>query len=223
MQIEAIIFDMDGVLVNSEPLWRQAMEIEFARVGVELTSERCAETMGFRIDEVVKIWHARTPWEGPSCEAVSDRIVRKVGKLISEKGQLMAGVAKILNHFKMLGLPMAIASSSHLCLIETVVDTLNIRSHFDLLYSAEFETHGKPHPAVFIGTANKIGVAPRKCLVFEDSLHGVIAAKAAGMQVIAIPEPEKREERGFAIAEVQLNSMEEVNAELLSRWRFQHG
>ena len=103
---------------------------------------------------------------------------------------------------------MAIASSSYLKIIEAVVKRLKLKGFFDVIYSAEFEKYGKPNPGTFLTTAEKLGVSPMKCLVFEDSLNGVIAAKAARMITIAVPEFDNPK---FIIADKILNSLEEWN------------
>jgi sugar-phosphatase len=90
-----------------------------------------------------------------------------------------------------------------------VVDKLNIRDYFDLLYSAEFEPYGKPHPGIFITAAKKLGSDPKHCLVIEDSVNGVIAAKAARMLCVAVPEAEKQNDPKFSIADYQLKTLEE--------------
>lgn len=96
-------------------------------------------------------------------------------------------------------------------IIETVVDKLNIRQYFDIIHSAEFEKYGKPHPQVFISTAKMLNVSPSECLVFEDSLNGVISALAANMKCYAIPELSAFNLDKFIIANKCLSSLEDFN------------
>ena len=110
---------------------------------------------------------------------------------------------------------MALASSSSMSLIEAVVDKLNIRMYFDVLWSAEFEPYGKPHPGIFLTTAAKLQVDPKECIVFEDSINGVISAKAARMKCIAIPEEATFNDPRFAIADSKLRSLKEYQLEAL--------
>ena len=204
--IQAVIFDMDGLLINSEPFWK-AVEIEvFATVGIELTEAMCMDTVGLRIDEVVAYWHEKQPWNAPSQKEIENQIVDKMIERITNEGEALPGVYDVIEYFWNKKIPMAIASSSYLKIIEAVVKRLKLKGFFDVIYSAEFEKYGKPNPATFLTTAEKLGVSPMKCLVFEDSLNGVIAAKAARMITIAVPEFDNPK---FIIADKILNSLEE--------------
>lgn len=215
--IEAAIFDMDGLLVDSEPLWRQAEQVVFPRVGIHLTDEMCLQTMGTRVDEVVQHWFKTKPWEGPSLKEVADEIVEAVIDLVRREGKLKEGGEYILDFCASQGLEIALASSSSARLIEAVVDQFGIRKYFSVLQSAESEPYGKPHPGVFLTTAAKLGIEPTACLVFEDSFAGVIAAKAARMKVVAVPAAEHYEQNCFAIADLKLRSLRQFDAAALER------
>lgn len=211
----AVIFDMDGVLVDSEPLWRRA-EIEvFAEVGLHLTEAQCAETMGLRMDEVVDLWFARAPWDtGDAADlpaSVTARVVDRVVDLVVSEAAPMPGVAGALDRCDAAALPLAIASSSPKRLIRTVVTTFGFDGRFAATCSAEDETHGKPHPAVFLTTATALGVAPRDCLVVEDSVNGVIAARSAGMRVVAVPDSAAFGDPRFSIADAVLGSLDDFD------------
>ncbi|MEM9051066.1 MAG: hexitol phosphatase HxpB [Bacteroidota bacterium] len=186
--IEAAIFDMDGLLIDSEPFWRRAEMAVFNTVGINLTEDNCRETMGYRLNEVVDLWHSRFPWEGQSKEQVEAEILNKVKELIESEGEPLTGVIDTIQMCKTLNLKTGVASSSAMTLIETTVDKLRIRNEFDILQSAENEEFGKPHPSIFIKTAQILGVRPENCIVFEDSFHGMVAGLAAKMKVIAVPE-----------------------------------
>jgi sugar-phosphatase len=186
--IEAVIFDMDGLLIDSEPFWRRAEMSVFKTVGIELSEDDCRETMGYRLNEVVDLWYSRKPWSGKSKEQVEEQILAHVQNLIETEGVPLKGVLESIVLCKQLKLKAAIASSSPMRLIKATVKRLELEDTFDVLHSAEKEEFGKPHPAVFIHTANKLGVRSENCLVFEDSFHGMIAGLAAKMKVIAVPE-----------------------------------
>jgi sugar-phosphatase len=102
-------------------------------------------------------------------------------------------------------------------LIDAVVDKFGIRNYFEILQSAESERYGKPHPGVFLTAAERLGVEPTACLVFEDSLAGLIAGKAARMKVVAVPAPHDVGQPGFAIADLKLRSLRQFGAEELAR------
>jgi sugar-phosphatase len=111
------------------------------------------------------------------------------------------------------GLQLAVASSSPPRLIEASLARLGLRDHFTEIVSAESEPYGKPHPAVFLTTAARLGVAPTECLVFEDSLNGLVAAKAARMICVAVPE---RVDPRFAFADLVLPSLEAFDDDALA-------
>jgi len=192
--IQAAIFDMDGLLIDSEPFWRKAEIQIFGEVGIHLTENDCRSTMGYRLNEVVALWtglHADRPnAEDIGAAGIEVRIIDLITRYILTEAQPMPGVHEAIAICRKAGLKLAIASSSPLKLIKSVVQRFDLKNSFDLIHSAEFETHGKPHPAVFLHTADMLGILPQHCVVFEDAFHGVVAALAARMKVIAIPDSE---------------------------------
>jgi len=185
---KAIIFDMDGVIIDSEPLWKKAIIQIMNNYGYNFDIEMCNRTKGMRVDEVTLFWkeELNAPFDS---KIVAEEIVEEVIRLISLDGKEMDGLEDLLKRAKSENIRIALASSSSLTIIETVLTRLNISSYFEVVQSAEKEQYGKPHPAVFITAANNLGVSPNNCIVIEDSLNGVIAGKAAKMKVVAIPEP----------------------------------
>ncbi len=210
MSIKAVIYDMDGVLIDSEPLWRQAEIETFAKVGLSFTDEMCMQTMGMRTSEVIEFWYAKTPWTGKTKKEVENELMQRVTQLIIEEGDTMKGVEFSLNYFKEKGLKVALASSSAMNLIEAVIEKLQIKKYFEVIESAEYLDFGKPHPEIFIKTAQQLEVRPNECLVIEDSFNGVLAAKAARMEVIAIPDKESERDDRFVIADFILKDLEQI-------------
>ena len=208
--IKAVIYDMDGVIIDSEPLWREAIIFTFTRIGLDFNEDKCRITQGMRLYEVVEYWYAKTPWEGLSIKEVEAALLKKVTELIIEKGIEMEGVVTSLNYFKLKGYKIALASSSALSLINIILKQLNIENEFEVVNSAEHLNYGKPHPEIFIKTAQQLNVKPIDCLVIEDSFHGVLAAKAAVMKVIAIPEKEYYTDPRFSIADYNIKSLKEI-------------
>ena len=215
--MRTIIFDMDGLLIDSEPLWREAEIAVFGSLGIRLTEDLCRQTMGLRIDEVIRYWHKRFPWDGPSREQVAAQVLNAVQCLIVEHGSLMDGVRDTISDLYAQDAKLAIASSSPMRLIETVVDKFSIGSYFSVLHSAEHETAGKPNPAVYKTTMSLLEADPQDCVAFEDSVLGVRAAKAAGATVIAVPAPEDAANPGFAVADVILASLKDFSLDLIQR------
>jgi len=188
--IEAAIFDMDGLLVDSEPIWHD-VEIEvFGRHGVPLTVERCLETKGMFLGDAVAHWYARYPWSGASPDAVADEIVQAMAARLETTAELKPGAWHALEFCRARGVSLALASSSPHRLIDAAVQRLGLAGRFAVVHSAEDEVHGKPDPAIFRTTARLLGVSPDACVVFEDSAAGVLAAKGAGMVCVAVPEPD---------------------------------
>jgi sugar-phosphatase len=206
--IEAVIFDMDGLLIDSEPLWDLSMQEVFATLGVDITSELAAKTRGLRTREVVNYWHNYFKWESlKSPEDVCTEIIDTVTKKIITGGSAMSGLQYILDYFHTKNMKMGLASSSPQSLIDSVLDHLNIRSYFQGVYSAEFEAYGKPHPAVYLTCAEKLEVNPVHCIAFEDSVNGMVAAKAARMKVVAVPEHHNQKDKRYGLADLQLSSL----------------
>ena len=208
--ISAVIYDMDGVLIDSEPFWYKAEQEIFPLVNVHLTDKLCSGTAGMRIDEVVEHWYERYPWDNYSKETITQMIIDKMVYFISNFGEPLPGVISSLDYFKTKGYKLALASSSSYVLIDAVLKRLNIREYFDVIHSAQEEEYGKPHPAVFLTAAKKLNAPPTQCLVIEDTVNGMIAGLAAKMKVIAIPEEINKNDQRFLAATKILNSLEEV-------------
>lgn len=209
--MQAVIFDMDGVLIDSEPLWKIAEVEAFHKVGLDLTYTDCEETVGLRIDQVVEMWHLRVGWENKSVKEVENDIVAILIREIREQGKALPGVQYALEQIKAAGLKIGLATSSYQRIIEEVVEKLNLADYFQVMHSAEHEKHGKPHPDVFLNCAEQLGVDPTKCLVIEDSFNGLVAAKAARMKAIAIPEKSHQKDLRLNIADKMLDSLEDFH------------
>lgn len=217
--VKAVIFDMDGLLIDSEPFWQAAEKEIFKQVGIDLTPEMCSQTVGLRIDEVVEHWYHRFPWDINSVrlEKIRDEVIDGVIELIRSAGQPMPGVANVFEMLQSKEVKLALASSSSMRIIEAVLAKLALRPAFKVVHSAEFEGYGKPHPAVFLSTAKQLGVSPLDCLVLEDSLFGVLAAKAARMRCLAVPDARQADDPRFAIADIVLPSLEAFDEQLWQR------
>jgi len=187
--IDAVIFDMDGVLIDSEPIWQDVEMAVFGDLGVALTRDLCRQTMGLRVNEVVAYWRARHSWTGADDAEVERRIVDGVVELITRHGRLVPGAGDAIDFFASRVNRLAICSSSYHRVIDAVLERCGLTGRFAVVHSAEDDEVGKPDPAPYLSTARKLAVAPSRCLAIEDSPNGVAAAKAAGMRCIAIPEP----------------------------------
>ncbi len=211
---QASIFDMDGLLVDSEPLWHEAEVEILGGLGVPIAPGDCRQTKGMFVREVTRYWFERFPWSGIGPDEVADHVVDRVIDLVEAKGRLQPGVDQAIALCRSHGLRLAVASSSEHRLVEMVLGRFGLAVHFELTHSAQDELYGKPHPAVFLTAAARLGVAPGRCLVWEDAPAGVLAAKAARMTCVAVPEPAERALPAFGIADAVLGSLEEADERL---------
>jgi sugar-phosphatase len=205
---------MDGLLIDSEILWHQAEVEIFGSLGVPLYESSGRSTKGVFVNEVVEYWYARYPWSGTSNDEVVDMLLERVGSLVESVGRLLPGAIRSIDLASERG-PVALASSTPLALIDRCLEHFDLSSRFASVHSAEFEPYGKPHPGVFLTAASSLGIEPTRCLVLEDSTVGVIAARAASMSVVAVPTPEDRAEVEFSLADLVLDSLEELSPEWL--------
>jgi len=208
--LEATLFDMDGLLIDSEILWHKAEVEIFGRLGVPMSARDARSTKGLFVDEVVAYWYALYPWRGTPLSDVSQELLTRVGDLVESEGRLMAGALRAIDLASERG-PVALASSTPVALIARCLNHFDLADRFVSIHSAQFEPFGKPHPGVFLTAAASLGVRPTRCLVFEDSSAGVLAAKAASMFVVAVPTPEDRDDPVFAIADLVLHSLVELS------------
>lgn len=213
--VEAAIFDLDGLLIDSEPLWQEAETNVMKTLGVTLTNEMEKQTTGLRTAETVHLWYTQHPWSGPSEQEVGRQIDQQVLDLIQQKAKPKEGALETVRLCRELGLTLAIASSSSLAIINAAVKKLGIRDSLAAVHSAESDTYSKPNPEVYLDTAKILGVDPRLCLAFEDSLNGVLSAKAATMRCIAVPDPSQRHDPRFGIADVVVDLLLDVTPAMI--------
>ncbi len=213
--IKAVIFDMDGLLIDSEPIWQKVTMKVFQDIGISLSQKQVQETTGLRVDEVVEHWFIRFPQPGIVKEKVAADIVLGVISEIKKNGIAKQGVEEIISLFKTNDIPMAIASSSATDIIAAVMEKLNLTKKITIVHSAEHEPYGKPHPGVYITAAEKLGIPPVFCLAFEDSPNGVLAAKAARMKCIAVPDYHGENDPRFGIADLTIKTLSDFTLEQL--------
>jgi sugar-phosphatase len=208
--LTATLFDMDGLLVDSEILWHKAEVEILGALGVTPIFDNVRYTKGMFVAQVVEHWFARFAWNGPSCDEVVAQILQRVGDLVESEGVLLPGALRAIELAAARG-PVAVASSTPMPLIRRTLGHFGLLDHFGAICSADVEPFGKPHPGVFISAATALGQSPRDCLIFEDSAAGVIAAAAATATIVAVPTAEDRDLPAFALASLVLNSLDELD------------
>ena len=213
----AVIFDMDGLLLDSEDFWQQAEFQMFSSLGVPLKPEDTAQTVGWRCDYVVQHWYSQFAWQGPSPAEVADAIIDNVIQLIIRHGKLMPGAREALELSRELGRPTALATSSNHRMMMATLKHFDLLTLFQATCSAEFLPLAKPHPQVYLNAAAALGVEPQHCVALEDSMTGVIAAKAARMRCIAVPEHTNFHDPRYGVADLKLASLLQLTAADLLR------
>lgn len=205
---KAVIYDMDGVLIDSEPLWKIAMETVFGKYGSTLRKQDFQKTVGLRIDEVIHYWNLHEGWNLADEKVVEQEIISALIELIKAQPQELKGVSASLHFFRKNRCKIGLATSSSELLIQTVLEALDLKHLFDFTYSAEHEPYGKPHPGVYLKVAQALGVKATQCLVIEDSWNGVLAGLAARMKVCCIPEKTHLPHPNLVVADYHYEDLE---------------
>ena len=186
----AIIFDMDGVLVNSEPFYVEVEQTNFRQLGLIISEEEHQTYQGTATDRMWQLIKERHGIGQPVNE-----LVKMTNKLVTpyfnslKKIEPMPGVEQLIKKLKEKGMPLALASSSYSDVIEIILQKTGLKKYFDAVVDSQLAGASKPEPDIFLLTAKKLGVPPEKCVVIEDSTNGIKAAKAAGMYCIAFAGP----------------------------------
>ncbi len=216
MQLNTVIFDMDGLLIDSEPLWHEAADEIFAQYGLRLSEEEYATTTGMRVKEFVLYWFGRNQVPAAHAAGAEAEIIERVIAKVGQKGMPKPGLEHIFNFFIDRQFKLGLASSSPMSLIDVVVDRLGIRSHLQAICSAAHLPYGKPHPQVYLDCAAALEANPHACLCFEDSFNGLIAAKAAGMKCVVVPAAHDSARPRFHAADLKISSLQNFNDLLLN-------
>ena len=185
--MDAVLWDMDGLLVDSEPLWTIA-EIELAALlGGTWTDEIKAQVVGTRLDVAVPaiLRHYGAPDTAAQVAESSAWLLDRMVALYGGTSALMPGAAELLAAVDAAGVPQALVSSSYRVLVDAVL--ASGVGPFALTVAGDEVTHGKPHPEPYLTAAAKLGADPRRCVVLEDAPSGVAAGEAAGCAVVAVP------------------------------------
>lgn len=210
MRVDALIFDMDGVLVDSEPLGMQAMRRVMARHGVTYTEADNSEFLGRTTLEECRVLKTRYRLEADERD-LTRQYVDLLVELIRERPRPMPGVPDVLIDLRTAGYRMALASSAEPVVIANNVRSLDLTHFFEVVVSGTEVARGKPAPDVFLETAQRLGLPAHRCLVVEDSRNGLLAAKAAGMACAVIPCASTRHQ-DFREADYRLQALPDLRA-----------
>jgi HAD superfamily hydrolase (TIGR01509 family) len=185
--IEAVIFDLDGVLLDSERLWNEAREQLVRDRGGRWHERAQRDMMGMSSTEWSRYLHDELGVDLPPDE-ISAEVVRRLTNLYRERLPLVPGAREAVERLAARW-PLALASSSNRPLIDLTLELSGLGSHFRATVSSEEVERGKPAPDVYLEAAKRVGAQPTRCAASEDSHNGILAARSAGMRVLAIPNP----------------------------------
>lgn len=210
--IKAVIFDMDGVMIDSEPLWEKTERILLARRGIDYSPEYRDRIVGLNQNDSGRLLIDTFKLE----ETVSDIIDERVDILTAiyeEELELVPQLVPLLDELRRENYPLAVASSSPLRVVNFVLDMFSLHEYFNEVVSGDCAENGKPHPEIYLQAAERLGVKPEECVAIEDSINGVKSAKAAGMYCIAIPDKRLSPDK-FNEADMIMKSLDELSAGL---------
>ncbi|TAD85981.1 MAG: hexitol phosphatase HxpB [Bacteroidetes bacterium] len=211
MSISAIIFDMDGLLIDSEPVWEAAGKSVLAGYGHQLSSAQYASSTGLRTAEWLMHWFTYFGISNMHLAEAEATIVNEVIKAIEPNPIPMPGVNHVLQYAIQKGYSIGVATSSPMRLAQVAIKGLGIGHYIQAVASAEHLIYGKPHPEVYLNCANMLGVLPEACLCFEDSFNGMIAAKAAKMRCVVVPAKTQLKSSVWGAADLKISSLQNVN------------
>jgi HAD superfamily hydrolase (TIGR01509 family) len=184
--IRAVVFDLDGVLIDSEPVWEQVRRGLVAERGGHWAPDAQRKLMGMSTPEWASYLSADLGVGLPAAE-VAREVIDRMAARYTEHVPLMTGAVDAVHRFAARW-PLGLASSSPPALIETVLKSADLRSCFSVVMSTEQVAHGKPAPDIYLAVTAALGIAPADCAAVEDSSNGLRSAGAAGLRVIAVPQ-----------------------------------
>jgi sugar-phosphatase len=215
MQLDTVVFDMDGLLINSEPCWEEAGIETLSQFGVELTREQYHSTTGLRTKEWIDYWFGYFGIDSKFANGAEQVIIQKAIEKIDEKALPMPGYASILDFFQEKHYKIGLATSSPTALIDVVVSKLLIRKYFHAFASAENLPFSKPHPQVFMDCLSKLDSSPLASICFEDSFNGLISSKAARMKCVIVPAADFYHQPKWGAADLKIPSLVSFGQEQL--------
>jgi beta-phosphoglucomutase family hydrolase len=206
-KLEAVIWDMDGVLADTAPYHLLAWRETFAKMGISFTEEDFNRSFGIRNDAIIKnvLGEQTTKAEIDTIAREKEATFRRI---IGKNIKPLPGALKLLKALDERGIKMAIASSTPIENIRLIVGSLGIGKYFQAVITGNDVTESKPSPQVFLLAAQRLGVEPKNCIVFEDAVAGVKAAKSAGMYCVAITSSHPREK--LKQADLVVDTLEEL-------------
>ena len=216
--VRALLFDLDGVLIDTEPVWERVRREYVGRRGVAWTQEIQAQMMGVRTD----VWSgvmSNLVGGSPTAPEIAQQMIEEIATDYRRTLPSIAGADEVVRNLAR-HYPMGIASGSPRALIDLVLELLGVTTCFQSTLSSDDVVHGKPAPDPYIELARRLGFAPTDCVAIEDSANGIRSALAAEARVIAVPRGENQPERSLlALCDSVLRDITELTPELIGSLR----
>jgi HAD superfamily hydrolase (TIGR01509 family) len=219
MRYDAVIFDCDGLLIDSEPTWHKVHPAFLAKHGVTLGDEALKASLGRGIKDVIA-YHKSHGLEGDTDALAAEFRSMFYDEFLSDGGPiLMPGAAEFVQKIAKEGYKIGLATGGHTKeAVEKMLAQVKLREYFSVIVSSDMVDKGKPEPDIFLYTAKQLEVASSQCVVFEDSPNGVLAGKKAGMMVVGVnPLAGLRDELHEAGADIVVPSLLEIDPAALSK------
>ncbi len=218
MELKGVIFDMDGVIVNSEPQ-HVAFEVDILKsLGIDFPEKGFPEYAGLAMDKFWLSLKERYNLKQPVEELLAyDTAMRAKAFRAQDHFDIPSGVVSLIKSLKRTGIPLALASSSHTLVIDAILDKLGFRRYFDVVVSGFELKNGKPAPDIFLYAADLLGTPHAESMVIEDTANGVLAAKNAGMKCLGYQNPTNPTRQDLSKADLVIDSFESVTLDQLRK------
>ncbi|NTU46883.1 HAD family phosphatase [Candidatus Roizmanbacteria bacterium] len=213
--LQAVIFDMNGVIIDDERFQKQAWRRYLEAHNIKISEDEFKYYINGRTEKDGLKYIYKDTLSPEEQEKILDERIGYVIEIVSERLQLTEGLAELLNELYDNNIATAIATGSRQRYFNFIMDGLQIRKYFNTFVTANDINKGKPDPEIYLKSAEKLKVMPTECLVFEDAISGIQAAKKAGMKVIGVATTHQKEE--LAIADYTISTFQEINLEKLRR------
>ena len=212
--MKAAIFDMNGVIINDERIHQESWRIYCQKHGFHINEEDFKHKVFGRTENDTFSYLYNREITPEELEQFSNERVDTAIEIFKPQIKMTAGLQRLLEELLKENIPIAVATSARKRYFNFIMDELNIRKYFIAVLTAEGIVNGKPDPEIYLKAAGELRIEPADCLVFEDAISGIKAAKAAGMKVVGIATTHSKEE--LSLADTVVNNFEDVNLNFLN-------